>query len=92
MVLLARCAILVLSATMCALFIQQQSNMSTDKERRAGLLAVAELLFTYVDLTLLSNSCWFGWHSDERWLELIITCSINTVVLKQQYQNVLDFY
>jgi len=36
----------------------QQTNISTDKDRRAGLLAIAEPLVTYIDLTLLSHSCW----------------------------------
>jgi len=38
--------------------IPQQTNISIDTERRAGLLAVAELLVAYTDLTLLSHSCW----------------------------------
>ena len=36
-------------ANMFALFVQQQTNISTDTERRATLLAIAELL-VYIDV------------------------------------------
>jgi len=36
----------------------QQTSISTDTDRRAGVLAIAEPLVMYIDLTLLSHSCW----------------------------------